>query len=246
MKQEISQKSTHTRCARWCNDNNLDNNVDNNLNGQPWWLTLMTNLDLNLDDQSWQSPHNVSFFFKYQKHHWLSHAPTWSEEMPAHLKMLCSQCCFGFILVILIGKNKSNLFPESWHSHQLFKGSLYATPNQNKRLPWPGSWKKVGVCEEVSCEGGLKWIKSDQLVRSGRVTSLMMIWWSSSSWSLLSWKQNRKLQACLSFETLYWHFSQVRHVGQVTGHKQQRYLQFSLQEYSFSQCKFYRQCHGQW
>ena len=157
------------------------------LDDWPRWLTLSTNLD--------NHPTMFQIFSNIKKHHWLSHAPTWSEEMPAHLKMLCSQCCFGVILVILIGKKRSNLFPESWHSHQLFKGSLFATPNQNNRLPWPGSWKKVGGCEEVSCEGGLKWIKSDQLVRSGRVTSLMMIWWiSSSSLSLLSWKQNRKWQ----------------------------------------------------
>ena len=93
--------------------------------------------------------------------------------MPAHLKMLCSHCCFGFILVILIGKKKSNLFPESWHSHQLFKGSLYATPNQNNRLPWPGSWKKVGV-KKLAARGGSSGLSRTNL--SG-AEELRPWWW---------------------------------------------------------------------
>ena len=42
-------KNWHTRCARWCNDSNLDNNIDTLDNN------LDDNLEDNLDDQLWQS-----------------------------------------------------------------------------------------------------------------------------------------------------------------------------------------------
>ena len=49
-------KNWHTRCARWCNDSNLDNNLDDNLDlGDNLEDNLDDNLEDNLDDLPWWS-----------------------------------------------------------------------------------------------------------------------------------------------------------------------------------------------
>ena len=82
----------------------LTTNLDHQPEKQPWWSMLMTNLDnqpwelTNLDDQPWRPWWPTLPMFQifanslskicqiWTKHQWLSHSPTWIQQMLAHRK----------------------------------------------------------------------------------------------------------------------------------------------------------------